>query len=95
MSKKTFKGGLSSLLDNEEHTKIEPSKKTNISNKSTSILKRATFILPEELLEKMKAMSFWERKKIKTVLENALNHYFSSKGTSFMKEITEEYRKSK
>jgi len=40
---------------------------------------RATFILRKEYLEKLKSLSYWERKKIKEVIDEALRSYLEGK----------------
>jgi hypothetical protein len=79
MSKKNFTGGLSSLLgDQVEKTKrgrpvtqtkeITKSSQEGTKEKET----RATFIVNEELLDKLKAIAYWDRKLIKEVVDTAL-----------------------
>ncbi len=40
---------------------------------------RATFILKKEHLEKIKAAAYWDRKKVKEVMDEALDAYFRRK----------------
>jgi hypothetical protein len=40
---------------------------------------RATFIVREDFLEKIKAVSYWERKDIKQVIDEALAGYLKNK----------------
>ena len=40
---------------------------------------RATFILRKDHLEKLKSLSYWERKKIKEVVDEALTFYLRKK----------------
>jgi hypothetical protein len=40
---------------------------------------RATFILRELHLEKLKALAYWERKTIKEVMDEALGSYLKEK----------------
>jgi hypothetical protein len=40
--------------------------------------KRATFIVKEELLDKVKNIAYWDRVKIKNVLEEALQKHIST-----------------
>ena len=40
---------------------------------------RATFIVREEHLEKIKAVSYWDRKDIKQVVDEALGEYLKNK----------------
>lgn len=62
---------------------ITPSKKnesTNTSKKGLAEgLTRATFIIKEELLEKIKQHSYWERKSIKDIIEDMIETYFHMK----------------
>jgi hypothetical protein len=66
MAKKSFKTSFDSLLGEEE---IKP--KINNEVKET----RATFIIKVSSLEKLKAISYWERKTIKNILDEALTTY--------------------
>ena len=79
MSKKDFTGGLNSLLgDQPEKPKRgrpvtqtkEITKSSQEGTKEKEI--RATFIVNEELLEKLKAIAYWDRKLIKDVVNTAL-----------------------
>jgi hypothetical protein len=42
---------------------------------------RATFILRKDYLEKLKASAYWERKKIKEMIDEALRSYLKGKKT--------------
>jgi hypothetical protein len=79
MSKKNFTGGLNSLLGNQpdkpkrgrpvtQTKEITKSSQEGTKEKET----RATFIVNEELLEKLKAIAYWDRKLIKEVVDKAL-----------------------
>lgn len=79
MSKKNFTGGLNSLLgDQPEKPKrgrpktstreITKSSQEGTKDKET----RATFIINEELLDKLKAIAYWDRVLIKDVVNTAL-----------------------
>ena len=79
MSKKDFTGGLNSLLgDQPEKPKrgrpvtqtkeITKSSQEGTKEKET----RATFIVNEDLLEKLKAIAYWDRILIKDVINTAL-----------------------
>lgn len=80
MSKKDFTGGLNSLLgDNKEKPKRgrpKTSKReiTKSSQEGTKVNEtRATFIVNEETLEKLKAIAYWDRRLIKDVVNEAFN----------------------
>jgi hypothetical protein len=40
---------------------------------------RATFILRKDYLEKLKSISYWQRRKIKEVIDEALRSYLEGK----------------
>jgi hypothetical protein len=40
---------------------------------------RRTFIVKEEYLEKLEALSYWERKPLKELMDEALNSFLSNK----------------
>lgn len=79
MSKKNFSGGLDSLLGEQPvkpklgrpvtQTK-EVTKSSQQGTKENET--RATFIVNEELLEKLKAIAYWDRALIKDVVNTAL-----------------------
>lgn len=92
MSKKDFKGGLSSLLGDkpEKPKKGRPVTQTKevikSSEEGTKVGEtRATFILNKDLLEKLKAMAYWDRVLIKEVIDKALqeavNKYEKTSGS--------------
>jgi hypothetical protein len=79
MSKKNFTGGLSSLLgDQPEKPKkgrpVTQFKEITKSSQEGTLENeiRATFIVNEGLLEKIKSIAYWERIKIKEVVDLAL-----------------------
>lgn len=79
MSKKNFTGGLSSLLGEqpEKPKRGRPKTSTREITKSSQegtreSETRATFILNEALLEKLKAIAYWDRILIKEVVNTAL-----------------------
>jgi hypothetical protein len=86
---KNFMGGLDSLLG--EQPQGQPKgKKTGRPKTSTRIIEkssqegtkenetRATFIVNEELLEKFKAIAYWERSLIKDMINTALGNYIAT-----------------
>ncbi len=91
MSKKDFTGGLGSLLGDlpEKPKRGRPQTSTREVTKSsqegTKVGEtRATFIVREDLLEKIKGISYWDRVRIKDIvnsaLEEAVAKYESNKG---------------
>lgn len=91
MSKKNFTGGLSSLLGDqpEKPKRGRPVTQTKEITKSSQEgtkenETRATFIVKEELLDKLKAIAYWDRVLIKdvvnTALQEAVDKYEQQKG---------------
>jgi hypothetical protein len=87
MAKKSFSGGLSSLLGdtNQAEQATEPkepkaakkeiTKTSQIGTKEKET--RATFIVNEDLLEKMKSLAYWDRVLIKDIVNNAFEDYIA------------------
>ena len=79
MSKKNFTGGLNSLLGDQpdKPKRGRPVTQTKEITKSSQEgtkenETRATFIINEELLDKLKAIAYWDRVLIKDVINVAL-----------------------
>lgn len=73
MTKKNFKTGLSSLLGNEaSETKRASTKKDTKKGEA-----RATFLVVEETMEIVRNIAYWERLKIKNILNEALLDYIA------------------
>ena len=79
MSKKNFTGGLNSLLGDQPdkpkrgRPKTSTKQITKSSQEGTKDKEtRATFIVNEDLLDKLKAIAYWDRKLIKEVVDVAL-----------------------
>lgn len=76
--KKSFTGGLDSLLSSK---KDEP-KKARVRNSSTDGLPedevRYTVIIKTSTLEKLKAIAYWDRLKIKDVTGEALDSFIEN-----------------
>ncbi len=84
MSKKNFTGGLNSLLGDQpdKPKRGRPVTQTKEITKSSQEgtkenETRATFIINEELLDKLKAIAYWDRVLIKEVINTALQETIS------------------
>jgi hypothetical protein len=84
MAKKTFTGGLESLIGeyNDKNKVGRPRTQFKEIKKSSEVgtiegETRATFIVRESLLEKVKAVAYWDRLKMKDVINIALEEYLS------------------
>jgi len=56
---------------------------------------RATFIIKENKLELLKALAYWERKKIKDLLDESIDSLLKAKDPELLKKVIEEYNKTK
>lgn len=84
MAKKSFSRGLDSLLGENTTTdepavyKVEKKEITKTSQIGTKEKEtRATFIVNEDLLEKMKSVAYWDRVLIKDIVNSAFEDYIS------------------
>jgi hypothetical protein len=87
MAKKNFSGGLNSLLgeptqaeqfsitEKPKAAKKEITKTSQIGTKEKET--RATFIVQEDLLEKMKSLAYWDRVLIKDIINQALEEHIT------------------
>jgi len=77
MSKKNFKKGFNGLLgeDIKEKEFVANIKDKVIHKSDHKDEKRATFIVSNKQLDAIKAISFWERRMLKDVLNEALSSY--------------------
>ncbi len=102
MAKKTFKGGLDSLLDSpSDKNKVGRPVTTRTATKASEEgMKygevRATFILTDALLEMFKAIAWYERLKIKDASIQAFEEYITRHtekyGPEKTAEVLEKYR---
>ena len=51
---------------------------------------RATFIIDEGLLNKVRAVAYWERKQIKTILHEALSSLIKERGEVYVEQALAE-----
>ena len=87
MAKKSFSGGLNSLLGDSKPTeaaaepkepKADKKEITKTSQIGTKVKEtRATFIVNEDLLEKLKSLAYWERVLIKDIVNEAFENHIA------------------
>ncbi len=78
MSKKNFSGGFDSLLGSatEQVTKEETPAVAEVAPEENVVSEiRATFIVDKNLMDKMKAIAYWDRTYIKDVINEAFAEY--------------------
>ncbi|MRT91908.1 hypothetical protein [Ancylomarina sp. 16SWW S1-10-2] len=74
MAKKDFKKGIDGLLQSSISEKKEPNKETKALDLGSI---KATYYLNIQLLNQIKAIAFYERKTIGSVINEALKKYAS------------------
>lgn len=84
---KSFTGGLNSLLGGDQPKTKPEHKKAGRPKTNTRVIEkasqegtrdgetRATFIVREDLLDKFKAIAYWDRNLIKNIINSALEDY--------------------
>jgi len=103
MAKKNFTGGINSLLGEAEEGKDkappEPQKRQEIVKTTQEGTyegeERATFIVKVEKLKTLKVLAYWERKKIKDLLDEALTNYFNNIDPALLETAKTEFEKTK
>ena len=92
MSKKSFADGIDAVLGgskpSSEKKASSPSKEREHSAQRTSIY------LNSDLLEKLKAIAFWERSLIKLEIEAAIDQYISSKDPEIVEKALRCFREN-
>lgn len=103
MAKKSFKSGMDGLLGSATVAKVKTEKapegkrgrpKSNFKEitKTSQVgtragETRATFIIDEEQLGKIKALAYWERTSIKEILSEALESFLKEKKGELAKAV--------
>jgi hypothetical protein len=72
MAKKNFAGGISSLIDGTPPHPNTNNSKNVLSSVSPDEMIRTTFLVTREMLEKLKAIAYWERELIQDVVNDYL-----------------------
>lgn len=101
MSKKDFKGGLQSLIG-ESNSITTDNTNVNLPNPPNESVnpkaeERATFIIPVDLHDQLKAIAYWERLRIKDVVTSALSEYIEKyiDNNGVIQPLPEDKRKNK
>jgi hypothetical protein len=93
--KKSFSKGMDSLLGGTNDStkklgrpKVNTREITKTSQSGTKAGEtRATFIMNEDQLEKVKAIAYWDRVSIKDVLSQAIDDYLDKKKSDLTKAL--------
>jgi hypothetical protein len=108
MARKEFAKGIEALFSDIEiesepiptptttQTRTKKTKEQPVVMDPISLERRCTLIIREDFLEKIKAIAFEERKNIKDVISEALEHHLQRKetehGDSYIQEALNSYR---
>ena len=97
MSKKTFARGIEAFL--EETTKASIPDETNeqvyseVRSKTTTE-SRTTVVLDADLMDKLKAIAYWERLSTKRIFTQAIENFLSTKNERYIKDALKKYQES-
>lgn len=78
----TRNGSINDRLHKEQGNKNHPRDETETSKGSSDV--RSTMIFNAYHLDRLRALAYWERKSMKSVLEDALSSYFGLKGEDYV-----------
>ena len=102
MTKKEFKTGLNTLLGDTGTAAAQPTEERQSRKEITKTTQegtyegdiRATFILNEAKLEKLKALAYWERITQKDLIDQAIDMLLKSKDPELLEKAVNEFQKS-
>ncbi|MFI5343134.1 MAG: hypothetical protein ACHQUC_02825 [Chlamydiales bacterium] len=98
MSKKSFAKGIDSILGQEENEENASSISKKIESftepQDDLIHVRTTIFINEPLYEKIKAIAYWERRTLKSLVDEALSSYVQAKGSKYVNDVTKKYLES-
>ncbi|ARM30974.1 hypothetical protein [Prosthecochloris sp. HL-130-GSB] len=97
--KKSFSGGINSLLEGTgggdelaRQEEKQPARRGRPKKNGPQSSTVASFVINHETLEVMRALAYWERKKIKDILEEAVRELVAKKGNALVSTACREYR---
>lgn len=102
MTKKNFKTGLNTLLGETAPAEPQPIGEKQSRKEITKTTQegtyegdtRATFILSEAKLEKLKALAYWERITQKDLIDQAIDMLLKSKDPELLEKAITEFNKA-
>lgn len=96
MARKNFAEGIDAILGGRS-TQVKPKKESiQIEKKIIKALEVKTSVnMDADILEKLRALVFWERSTLKIELENAIELYLNSKGSQTIDQALEHFRDKK
>lgn len=102
MTKKSFMGGINSTLGETAPAEAQPTEERQSRKEITKTTQegtyegdiRATFILNEAKLEKLKALAYWERITQKDLIDQAIDMLLKSKDAELLEKAVTEFQKS-
>ena len=82
----------SHITDNTEKDKKADTTNITKITSTTDITKVTTFRIRVDVLEKIKALAYWDREKIQDVLDKALNEYLDKVPAKEMEKALKAYK---
>ena len=93
MSRKSFSNGIDAILGDtqksDEHVNGERRHEKNSQKHPT--VTRTSIFLEVDSYEQIKAIAFWERRPITSVIQEALDALIHSKGEKYVKDAVKAY----
>lgn len=74
-----------------EVKKIKENPPIDIKEESP-VVKRTTMFIEVDLLEKIKALAYWERTSIKGIVENAIKESLEKRGSQYINKAISNYK---
>lgn len=93
MAKKNFAEGIDAVLGGSQKQTPRKIFEKKIDEKEPEV--KTSINMKANLLEKLRAMVFWERSTLKIELENAIELYLNSKGKDEVQKALEHFRNRK
>lgn len=94
MVRKNFAEGIDAVLGGGRST-IKPKIEKIISKDKSTPEVKTSINMGADLLEKFRALVFWERSTLKIEMERAVELYITSKGSKMLEQALEQFRKQK
>ncbi len=104
MTRKNFSKGIDSILGNRHEIKEDTSHHQN--TKSTAVIDepevqakeeittRTTIYLNPDVYEQIKAIAYWDRRSVTSIIQESLATFVESKGTKYVNEAVKKYTES-
>ena len=86
-------GEESEVEEEVEKAPAEPLKTLKENKPSTQSWMRTTYVLEPQLVEKIRALAYWKRVKVKDIVTKAFEDYLETVDEDLIQKSVEEYRR--